>query len=181
MADEKISAMTVATHADNADILPIVQAGANKQSTKTVFLTGGNGEDIFLRSNTANKSGLVSSSGSVVWDIDDKGLVQGLGCTEFKITFQASTMSLDGTVLLGWQFVIPLGGVFNVLGQGGGSPRLILSDGAGLVVDQCSVISIQYIAGNALDWAVLPPITDAIAIDRLAAATRALNGGVAIA
>ena len=65
MADEKISEMTAATVVNDADMIPIVQSGANKRATRPMLLTAESGEDIALTGNGSDM--MLANSGGITF------------------------------------------------------------------------------------------------------------------
>lgn len=76
MADTKISAMSVAPDVGNADVVPIVSAGANEKATRAQLLTAKTGEDISLVG-AATQSVLMTDAGgtAVVVILPNKAIV----------------------------------------------------------------------------------------------------------
>ena len=69
MADTKISAMTAATDCDNADVLPIVQAGVNNKITRAILLTAKTAQAICLQGGLTGKVQMRGQGGTALIEI----------------------------------------------------------------------------------------------------------------
>ena len=154
---QKISAMTAATAVLNADVLPIVSAGANFKVGRQLFLTDGAAAGI----------GMFGTGGAVI-DIDTAGSCQmsaSAGETASMSTAAGSSVAIvDGT---GIALNTAAGEVFGLTCQG-----------ASFQIDAAGGISLQPLAGQNLfigytpitsgDWAG-DPTSVWEALDRIAA------------
>ncbi len=166
MADTKISAMTVATAVINADLIPIVSAGANFSATKQLLLSGTPTEEIALQPGVGGNAcfGIPGSLTNIILD-DALGQMDMITDNALNIT-AGTTLTLIGTT----------GGVVCVANYTPAAGPFIGVPGT--VQGNLDTIwaALVYSAAGPLNWNMSPPITYFAAIDRLAAAVAGLLG-----
>lgn len=154
MADTKISAMTSATTVANADVVPIVQGGANKKATKAKLLTADSGEAITLAGNasavvTINASGeptIQAASGQVLWlkgntaflVIDDSGAI-GMSCAS------GTALQVNGSASSSLTFTTT---GEPTLTAASGKPVSVLSNGGSVVVSSAGAVTATAASGQ---------------------------------
>lgn len=168
MADEKISAMPSGTNVNNLDVLPMVIAGANVKVTKTAFLTGALGFDIFLTASlgqaavlsdamsvnqvVANAAGVAMSGMQAVFAGGPGGTsnfhIDTFGQQEF-IVLAGQHWKVSGTLGTSFMEFFPQTGVFNLS-----------------TAFNPTITYISFAPGN---WAGPPPADIVAAITRIAA------------
>lgn len=94
MADTKISAMSLATEAKNADVLPIVSAGANFRVAKDIFFTGAAGEDTWLHAASGQVVGMDQPGAGGTININGAGTISILGPDNMYFQDLTSTWGL---------------------------------------------------------------------------------------
>jgi len=180
MADTKISAMLACMDVKNADILPIVQAGANFKATRTQLLTAGIGEAIFVTANgmaaavlcsPTNQNEVQVSDAFGVLIHGDLGVVMRDALTTWNITITAAGMIT----------ISSSGGANTMFVSGGPLASMTMNDATQIVTFVCVngmicpfVIQAPGAIGN---WAIGVPADYNLAINRLAAAVAGLLGG----
>lgn len=152
MADTKISAMTAAAVVQDADLVPIVSAGANFAATRALMLTGGGGEDIVVQASTTQSSKLLSEDGTATVEVTQLNEVNIASAAKITLTADA----------------------------GGGNLSIITMDPVtpSYRWDAAGPIFVQFQTATALLWNGAPPVDLATAIDRCALLLKTLNGGV---
>jgi hypothetical protein len=156
MANEKISAMTAATTVHNADLLPIVQSGANKKATRDLLLAAPAGENLLMQSNTA------------YIEIFDSGFIfiQVAATKNFRVQDNAHVyIEVDSS----GQVTIkngPAGGLLRI-SNNGANVDLDVSGNIVLTPQSGQTLQASYKPANAGDWSGSPSDL-AIAIDRIA-------------
>jgi len=180
MSDTKISAMTPAASMLNADILPIVSAGANFSVSKTLLLTAAAGEAIFVSSAAAGSAVLTTATGQAQTQVNDAFgvLVQADAGYVLQQAGLATNLAVSNLGAVNWQSA---GGAATMTVQAGPGSSMVMNDAAGTVVFVCAagmicpfVIQAPGAIGN---WAVGVPADYNLAINRLAAAVAGLLGG----
>ena len=181
MPDTKISAMVGATHFQAAEVLPGVQAGGNVKVAKSVLLTGGTGEDEVLKASGGQKVRMEDGPGTHKVEIDAVG---GCAVITNSLSWQCPAGSNNGFYFDG-AGNMTMGASLVGLGRAGlgiftaetiyvdlttGLPTIDMSGGGTFLLSGLT-------AG---DWAVSPPATLLLALNRLSAKVKALNGGVPI-
>lgn len=176
MPNLKITEMNPCAEVFNADVAPIVQAGANFKATRAQLLTGGTGEDIVL---TASNAQQVILQGQDVRDFVKIGAFDDItiqGALSVLIQNQGGhgTLGVFNDVEIGGQ--VPDHGFLNFANESA-TVSLILTDNP----NECEflgkgVVHITYDDGNSTEWDVAPPTEIVEAIVRLRKAVFGLLG-----
>jgi hypothetical protein len=151
MASEKISAMPSATEVGNTDVVPVVQSGANKKSTRLLLLTAGSGEEIALNAAAGQFAGIQAGSFSIM--LRDDGFL--------NIIIGGANIQCDGSGNL------TIRGTAVTLNATSGA--FIIEQGTG------QNISVQFNTANPGNWTSAPNDL-ASAVDRIAAALVSFTG-----
>jgi len=170
MADTKISAMAAATEVLNADVVPIVNGGANFKATRQLLLTAGTGEDIELVPSAGGVAKIENAGAQGRVEVDASGnpnIISSLTVTVGRADL-STYLRLDSTDVWSWL----LGGAILGLSiDNGGTLELsmdLTNDTAKFLA--ASGIDITYIPGDTNDWTGADPTTVYEALDRIAAA-----------
>lgn len=185
MAGLPITAMVAATQVLNADVIPIVHAGANLKVTRPVYLAAvpaepisltGNGTNVTI-DNTGNVEILMASTKAIkIWNGSAHEFVTFGPGGDCLFEVSASKNFIVKTAN-GNQFNIDnLGNVVLIGAPGGaiqlavGANSITMVDGASiqLAVDPGQVCFVPYLDGTAGAWKVAPPADMNTAIDRIA-------------
>jgi len=179
MADMKISAMPAATQIANADIMPIVQGGANKKCTRQLMLTAAVGEDITILGASGQVINIFSDSGATTLVLDDGG-----GCVWTSDSMQflsggGGSSSFDMLATGDIAFVSPAGTEIKLDANAGGAVLILAPNvgGPSSLIDANGVV-VSYLVAVSGDWNGAAPTDLAAAVDRCAALLKVLNGGV---
>ena len=177
MADLKISAMTPATALMDADILPIIQGGANFSITKTLLLTGGVGEPQLLQAAAGQAVQMGGNDGfsQVIIDAGNSGGISVAGDASITSFTSGTTISAEFSglalieVMNGAQFIAR--DVANV--------TFILMDtfAAQVNITAANGVFITYVPSNPGNWPTGVPSVINAALDQLASAIFTLSGG----
>jgi len=179
MANEKISAMTAATEVGNGDLIPIVQGGVNMAAARDLLLTGAAAQDINVDGSSGQDARLRNFGASAVVEADNGGSVN----INFTNGFSAA---LTGVVSA---FVVD--SIGNVTVECDTNRSATIGDPAACLLTMngfagnCTITgtsahSISNFDNGAGDWATAPPADYQIAIYRMSALLRTLNGGTPI-
>jgi len=180
MADEKISAMTAASQMANADVMPIVQGGANLKATKLQLLTGASGEDLTLTAHASQSIVLQGPASDPVFALPPSAPAHLHTNNGFFFGNAAESAGLyyDGSSDMG--FVTP-NGPWTISITGGTSISFVCDTNAGTIYAgashgfNCDLSGLT--SGN---WATSPPPDLVTFINRIATKVKALNGGTPI-
>jgi len=179
MADEMISAMTPATEVGNGDLFAIVQGGNNLAATRDLLLTGGTAQDIDIKASAGQDASLQNFGASCEYLADNSGSGQITVSNGFII-------ALSGTVN-----AFTLDSIGNVAIECDTNRQCTMGDPAACLLTMngfagnCTITgtsahAISNFDNGAGDWATSPPADYQIAIYRMSALLRTLNGGTPI-
>jgi len=181
MADLKITEMTVATEMNNADILPIVAAAANFSISKTLFLTGAPGEDIVIQGATGQHAALQGTDIQTIVHCTDDAV--GISA-EATVVISVATPASNNSINVDDSAIYLLAGTdatIYLASQGLSAGSTIMNFAADVMsITGWGTVNYQLTGLTAADWATSVPATLTIAMNRMSAKVKALNGGVAI-
>jgi len=178
MADEKISAMVAATVVMAADDIPIVQALANKKSTRSLLLTGGTSESIYLTASVGFYAGLQDVKTATFFFVGT-GLINGFSSGGWLM--QGGPTPFPGQIVIlasGGVEVTPKPGfMFEV--RDFSAPNTLQWTPFSGVFNLNSTVQpvITYITTTPGSW-LGAPTSIAVAIDRIAAKLAAMGGPI---
>jgi len=163
MADEKISAMTAATNTAPADLVPIVQGGTNKKATRTILLTGDGSGNLAIQ-----------QSGGFV-DVAADGSLSMLAPAGKTIVLAQGSIIVVEVLATGDVTIDAAAGNKVYIGYSAG--QTVIGAVANTTTVQGSQVDVTCTNQISGDWASFPPGLVRQAIQRLAAAVKALRGG----
>lgn len=138
MASQKISAMPAAAVTNNADVLPIVQAGLNKKATRDVLMTAASGEDIHLFGQTCTVSLAHSVQNIIASSIQFQ--IQCSGSADLYLTSAGGQLAIQHN-----NVYLESTGAFGIdIADGGGGIFFAGSGFAGITCGSTKNITLQY-------------------------------------
>lgn len=179
MADTKISAMPSVMDVKVADVMPVVQFGANMKTRKDVFLTGGAGEDIGIISSGGQASRLGTNSTNAEIVAFDSG--QTLMTGTVQVFLHTAFLGVANTLLLttGGGITLVVDQTLQMRLEINGLGQVIFTGGSNdLSIVGFTTTSYQYVPGLPASWNGASPTTVEGALDRCSVLLKFLNGGV---
>lgn len=168
MADTKISAMSLATEAKNADVLPIVSAAANFRVAKDIFLTGAAGEPIWVHGASGEVVGMDQPATGGTVNFSAAGALSILGADDIAV--QDITRSFGLTIDAAGGVELSAGATTALtLSAQGATTQIVINAAADTIFASAGNGFDADISGlTAASWDSGPPATFKEAIERLA-------------